>query len=424
MKKNNSCAAASSEAPSTESSREAVDKNWTRLVRRRSFLHGIGAAVSVLPATALFAAEKDLDGDDRPLTRGDVAILRLAAAIELIEADLWQQYNELGGAVDHNDNPNTGNPSYVAALSNLDSDMPQYISDNTDDEISHAAFINAYLESKGEEPVSFQAFQTIPPSKATGANQNLMRITNLQALNVDTSWYFRYRSTTNPDLGAQFPQLLNIANQPAIPISDTDTDPTALVPLLQSFPITDPKARRIQAIANTAGLHFAFIEQGGSSLYPILALKATSLEVLRILLSIGGVEIDHFSLWHDKGGNAIAQPLAGPNGLTDPETGLTFPDFNNPANQQNAKLSTTDQAAGSQMFQTNLILPEPTEFLRKDLPPVSIIRPTLTRNGGAVATAQAFIADNLFLGQKDQRFFQMLMGLAQAADDARRDLGG
>jgi hypothetical protein len=140
-------------------------------------------------------------------------------------------------------------------------------------------------------------------------------------------------------------------------------------------------------------------------------------------LSIGGVEIDHFSLWHDKGGNAIAQPLAGPNGLTDPETGLTFPDFNNPANQHNANLSPTDQAAGSQMFQTNLILPEPTEFLRKDLPPVSIIRPTLTQNGGAVATVQAFIADNLFLGQKDQRFFQTMLGLAQAADEAQREPG-
>jgi hypothetical protein len=242
----------------------------------------------------------------------------------------------------------------------------------------------------------------------------------LQALNVDTSWYFRYRSTTNPDLGAEFPQLLDIKNQPAIPVSDADTDPTALVPLIQSLPITDPKARGMQAIANTAGLHFAYIEQGGSSLYPVLALKATSLEVLRILLSIGGVEIDHFSLWHDKGGNAIAQPLAGPHGLTDPETGLTFPDFNNPVNQHNAKLSAADQAAGSQMFQTNLILPEPTEFLSKDLPPVSIIRPTLTRNGGAVATIQSFIADNLFLGQ-NQRFFQIVLGLATAADNARRE---
>ena len=388
-------------------------------------LDGLGAAAAAaLPATTLFASEpgRDRDRDDRPLTRGDVAILRLAAAIELIEADLWQQYNELGGAVDHNDNPNAGNPSYIAALANLDGDMPQYISDNTDDEISHAAFLNAYLESKGEEPVSFKAFENIASSKATGANQHVKRITNLQALNVDTSWYFRYRSTKNPDLGAQFPQLLDIKKQPAIPISDADTDPTALVPLIQSLPITDPKARRMQAIANTAGLHFAYIEQGGSSLYPVLALKATSLEVLRILLSIGGVEINHFSLWHDKGGNAIAQPLAGPNGLTDPETGLTFPDFNNPANQHNPNLSAADQAAGSQIFQTNLILPEPTEFLNRDLPPVSIVRPISTRNGGAVATVQSFIADNLFLGQKDQRFFETLLGLATAADNAHRDL--
>jgi hypothetical protein len=179
----------------------------------------------------------------------------------------------------------------------------------------------------------------------------------------------------------------------------------------------------MQAIANTAGFHFAFIEQGGSSLYPVLALKATSLKVLRILLSIGGAEINHFSLWHDKGGNAIAQPLAGPNGLTDPQTGLTFPDFNNQANQHNASLSPSDQAAGSQMFQTNLILPEPVEFLNKNLPAVSIVRPTLTQNGGAVATIQAFIADNLFLGQKDPRFFQTVLALARAADDATRDLG-
>jgi Ferritin-like domain len=422
MKEDNSSNKDSSEIKFVD--KGALESTWRRVVKRRSFLHGLSAAAATVPAAAIFAAERDSDRDrdERPLTRGDVSILRLAAAIELIEADLWQQYNELGGAVDHNDNPNPGNPSYIAALANLDSDMPQYISDNTDDEISHAAFLNAYLESKGEEPVSFKAFQTLQPSKATGANQDARHITNLQALNVDTSWYFRYRSTNNPDLGAEFPQLLNIKNQPAIPISDKDTDPNALVPLLQSLPITDPKARRMQAIANTAGFHFAYIEQGGSSLYPTLALKATNLEVLRILLSIGGVEIDHFSLWHDKGGNAIAQPLAGPNGLTDPETGLTFPDFNNPANQHNAKLSASDQAAGSQMFQTNLILPEPCGFLSKDLPPVSIIRPTLTRNGGAVATIESFIADNMFFGQKDPRFFETVLRLASAADDARRDL--
>jgi len=165
---------------------------------------------------------------------------------------LWQQYNELGGAVDHNDQPNPGNPAYLAALQNLDGDMPQYISDNTDDEISHAAFLTAYLKSKGVVPVDLTPFAGLQGSQATGANKSAGRITNLLSLNVDTSWYFRYRSAQNPDLGAAFPQLLNIVNQPGIPINDTDTPPGTPVSLFQP-PITDPKARRMQAIANTAG---------------------------------------------------------------------------------------------------------------------------------------------------------------------------
>jgi hypothetical protein len=32
-------------------------------------------------------------------------------------------------------------------------------------------------------------------------------------------------------------------------------------------------SNHLQAIANTAGFHFAFIEQGGSSLYPALAQR-------------------------------------------------------------------------------------------------------------------------------------------------------
>jgi len=404
-----------SDTSATEPAKEELDSSWSRLIRRRKFLQGLGAAGvagTALPATTLFAK------NDNKLSKGDAKLLQLALTIELIEADLWQQYNELGGAVDKNDQPNPGNPAYIAALQNLDGDMPQYISDNTDDEISHAAFLAAYLKSKGEVPVDLTPFANLQGSKATGA-AGAGRITNLLSLNVDTSWYFRYRSTQNPDLGAAFPQLLNITNQPAIPLNDTDTPPGTSTTLFQP-PITDPKALRMQAIANTAGFHFAFIEQGGSSLYPILALKATSREVLRILLSIGGVEIDHFGLWHDKGGNAIAQPLAGPNGLTDPETGLTFPDFNDPANQHNAQLSAKDQAAGSQMFQTNLILAEPCEFLSPDLPPVSIIRPTLTQNGGAVATIQAFTADNLFLNQ-NKAFFELVMDVAAAADAVQHE---
>jgi hypothetical protein len=371
---------------------DEVQTNWQRVVQRRSFLQGVGiAGAAVLPATKLFAEDKN------NLPQSDAALLRFAAAIEFVEADLWQQYNELGGQVDHNDNPNPGNPAYIAALQNLDGDMPQYISDNTDDEISHRDFLNAYLKSKGAQPIDFKQFETLPPTKAAGALGN-GRLTNLQKLTVDTSWYFRYRSTKNPDLGAKFPQLLNITNQPAIPLHDNNAKST------------------IQAIANIAAIHFAFIEQGGSSLYPILALKATNLEVLRILLSIGGVEIDHFSLWHDKMGNAVTKPVAP---FSDPVTGLTFPDFNDPANQLNGKLSADDQKAGSQLFQTNLIQPEPCEFLSPNLPPCSIIRPTLSPNGGPMATVQAFIADGLFIGQNPQ-FLEQLMDLASEAEAARR----
>jgi len=325
----------------------------------------------------------------RGVTAGDIAILRFLAAAELIETDLWQQYNELGGV-------NGGNSAYMAALSNLDSDMPQYISDNTDDEVSHARFLNAYLRSQGTRPVNLDAFRTLPSSKAKGARQ-IGRLTNLRELDVDTSWYTRYRSTRNPDLGATFRQAVTIRKQPAIPLTDADTPPGLDAPV----PPVGPQENRMQAIANTAGFHFAFIESGGSSLYSTMALKASSLEVLRIVVSIGGVETNHFSLWHDKAGNAVAQPLAG---VVDPETHLSFPDLN---------------AHGGEATQTNLILPEPAEFLHKDLPDCSVVRPTLDRNAGAVAAVKALTADQLFKGQSPQ-FFSTLMRLARAADAASR----
>ena len=398
MKTENILSDDSSDTRTSSPARDDVQANWQRVVRRRSFLRGIGTAGAAAGAVAL-PTGRLFANDQKRLSKSDAALLRLAAAIEFIEADLWQQYNELGGQVDHNDNPNPGNPAYIAALENLDGDMPQYISDNTDDEISHRDFLNAYLKSKGAQPIDFKQFETLPPTKAAGALPS-GRLTNLQKLTVDTSWYFRYRSTQNPDLGARFPQLINIVNQPAIPLLSTAGKDT------------------FQAIANVAAIHFAYIEQGGSSLYPVLALNASSLEVLRILISIGGVEIDHFSLWHDKMGNAVAKPVAP---FTDSVTGLTFPDFNDPANQHNATLSAADQKAGSQMFQTNLIQPEPCEFLSPDLPPCSIIRPTLSPNGGPMATVQSFVADGLFIGQ-DPRFLEQLMELASEAEAARREV--
>jgi hypothetical protein len=381
----------SSTPPATAepSGADDLQAKWQEVVGRRSFLKGIGlAGAAAVPGSALLASNALARGS---ITTGDVAILRFLAAAELIETDLWEQYNELGGV-------NGGNAAYMAALSNLDGDMPQYIADNTDDERSHAAFLNAYLRSKGARAVNLDAFRTLPSSKATGARK-VGRLTNLQSLNVDTSWYVRYRSTKNPDLGATFPQAVDIKHQPAIPLNDTDTPPNLPAPV----PPANRQETRMQAIANAAGFHFAYIEQGGSSLYSIMALKASSLEVLRIIVAIGGVETNHFSLWHDKAGNAVNQPLAG---VTDPVTGVTFPNLND---------------KGGELNQTNLILPEPARFL-DGLPEVSVVRPTLDQFGGAVATIASFTADRLFEGQS-ARFFRVVNKLAQEADAATRHGG-
>src|ERR1700730_15451019 len=395
MKEKNSPSALVSETNSTEANdpsiEEGVQRHWQGVVKRRSFLKGLGIAGATLSATALLGTEGNAQAtpSSSKLSPGDVALLRFAAAAELIEGDLWQQYNELGGI-------QGGTPAYIAALNNLDGDMAQYIADNTDDELSHAAFLNAYLISKGEEPVDLDAFRTLPSSQATGA-KNIGRLTNLLKLNVDLSWYTRYRSPQNPDFGVKFDGPFTIKTHPAIPLNDADTPPNQPQPV----PPANAQESRMQAIANTAGFHFAFIEQGGASLYPTLLFKATDPEVLRILVSIGGVEIDHFGLWHDKAGNAVNQPLAG---VTDPVTGLTFPDLN---------------ARNSELDQTNLILPEPCEFISKSLPPCSVIRPTLTQNGGAVATIKAFMDDLLFLGQAPA-FFSLVNQLAVEADSVRR----
>jgi Ferritin-like domain len=383
----------SNETDSSSPSQD-VQRQWQGVVKRRSFLKGISLAGATLTAGALMGKQLEAatTNSSRRLSKNDIALLQFALAVELIEADLWQQYNELGGV-------NGGNAPYIAALSNLDGDMPQYIADNTDDELSHAAFLTAYLASKGVDPVNLDQFRRLASSQATGA-QNIGRLTNLLSLNVDLSWYTRYRSNKNPDFGGSFPGPFQLPTLPGIPVNDTDTPPTTNVPAASPQcpgPAFTGAAARFQTIANNAGFHFAFIEQGGASLYPSLAFKAKDPEVLRILVSIGGVEIDHFGLWHDKGGNAVAQPLAG---VTDPVTKFTFPDLN---------------ALNNELDQTNLILPEPTQFISKDLPPCSVIRPTSTSQGGAIATIKAFTDDLLFLNQGDD-FFAVVNKLAVAAD--------
>ena len=362
-----------------------------RAVPRRTFLCRMGlGAVALAPGAALFSSAANALGQEEEsattITAGDAALLRFAAAAEILETDFWVQYNELGGIQDSEEPSGTGNPIYTKALKVLDGDMDQYIHDNTEDERTHFTFLNAYLVSKGAQPVNLNQFRTLPGSTATGSSGKL-RLTNLMQLTLDTSWWTRYRSrNNNPDLDPNFvfPQAvpdLHNGQFTAIPRTDADLQP--------------PK--HIQAIANTAGFHFPTIEQGGNSLYPSMAQRATSVEVLRILISIGPTETMHFQTWSDKAGNAPP--------LTDPTNGLTFPDLNAPP-------------FDTQNFQTNLIMPEPCPFLSRTLPKCSIIRPTKT-NGIAMGVVKFLTDMGLFIGQSPA-FFAFMHQLAQEADAARR----
>jgi len=340
---------------------------------RRSFLRslGLGAALLTPLAGALApTARGAITSGNAPssLNNGDVAILQFLAAAELLEADLWQQYTELA----------TGNDAYREAIEAIDDDFPQYIADNTDDEISHANFINAFLVSMGADPVNLDVFRTLPSSQATGAQQ-IGRLTNLMDLDVDTSWWIRYRSQDNPDFGASFPQLITINNRPAIPPRDFASG-----------------SRQIQAIANTAAFHFGTIEQGGGSLYTSMAEMVSDLTVLRIVTSIGGVEVYHFAIWSDSAGNV--PPVRVP--------GLIFPDIE-------AKFE------GDPLREKDLIMPEPCTFIDPRLPLCSVIRPSSTAAAGAVAAATGLTKSGLFKGQTPA-FFQALNALAAAADAATR----
>jgi Ferritin-like domain len=362
-----------------------------RAANRRSFLKNsmVAGAVATVGAGVLgrglpaFAQETS----SSTITKGDIAILRFLAAAELIEADLWTQYAELGGLtpgqVPVETAPFKSMNTYQAAFMNLDSDGPQYISSNTLDEQSHAEFLNAYLISKGAEPVDFDEFRTLPSSQAKGAEQ-IGRLTNLMNLTVDTSWYTRYRSTQNPDFGATFPQAVDLVNVTAIPRTNADFEPT----------------KHVQALANTAAFHFGTIEQGGSTLYSAMAQKARNVEVLKIVVSIGGDEVAHFLEWVDFAGNSVQPPLAP---LTDPDTGITFPNFDKTFNPA---------------LQTNLIFPVPCEFISPSLPRCAVIRPTNPQ--GIANTVVKFLTDmGLFIGQSPA-FHNQLTVLANQADSAQR----
>jgi hypothetical protein len=346
---------------------------------RRSFLGRLGLGAAFLPAGGWVLGGTAAKGASfgGGLSRGDAAILRFLAAAEILETDLWQQYTEIS----------LGNEAFQQALFALDGDMPSYVNQNTRDELSHQTFLNAYLQSKGVSPVNLDHFRTLPSSQATGSNKTAKRLTNLMNLTVDTSWYTRYRSTGNPDFGDTFPQIVNLVNTPAIPNSDLTVG-----------------GDEIQLIANTAGFHFATIEQGGSSLYDSFLPKADSEEVIRIIAAIGGSEVIHFEVWQDKAGNAPPVPF---------NTGALFPQLPIAPNQE---ANGIDPASPND---TNQIMPRPCKFISKNLPLCSVIRPTLTAKGGAVAAATGLTNSGLFQGQS-KAFFSTLFELAVEADAAER----
>src|SRR5881296_22073 len=383
-----------SSQPILESGDPKNKRRRFKRLRRRSFLKGIGVAGAASVGAGLLAQTSSAFAQEGPeehsgrLTRGDAALLRFAAAAEILETDFWVQYNELGGIPDSEVPGGSGNAPYTAALAVLDEDMAQYIHDNTDDEFTHQNFLNAYLASKGADTVNLEQFRTVPGSSATGSSGKL-RLTNLMQLTLDTSWWTRYRSRTkNPDLGDTFPQAiptLAVGQHTAIPRTDAD--------------LNDPNF--LQAIANTAAFHFPTIEQGGNSLYPSMAQRATNVEVLRILMSIGPTETMHFQTWSDTAGNA--PPLT----AVDPVTGVS--------------VTFRDLEVENELFDKALIMPEPCPFLDTSLPIVSIIRPTNTE--GAATGALAFLtAMGLFIGQSSA-FFAYMKQLAQDADSARRGQG-
>src|SRR5438094_4731017 len=310
-----------------QNSEERV-KRSRRFISRRSFLgKSLAVGAGTIGGAGLLTSIRTVEASGG-LTPGDAALLRFAAAAEILETDFWVQYNELGGIQDSEEPDGTGNPAYTDALAVLDEDMAVYIHDNTDDEFTHQNFLNAYLASKGMATVNLEPFRTLPGSSATGSSGKL-RLTNLTKLTLDTSWWTRYRDDShNPDLDPNFvfPQAvptLHVGQHTAIPRTDADT--------------SDPNF--LQAIADTAGFHFPTIEQGGNSLYPSMAQRATSVEVLRILISIGPTETMHFQTWQDKAGNAPQVTAFDPvnNNTT------TFPDLNAPP-------------FGGEDFQTNLIM--------------------------------------------------------------------
>ncbi|MGE3290648.1 MAG: ferritin-like domain-containing protein [Geminicoccaceae bacterium] len=339
---------------------------------RRTFLRTAGqiaagglAAAPAIALTRSAAGQAPAAQGAGPVPTGypigrDVAVLRFLAAAEQIETDLWQQYAELA----------QNNHGYSEALEKIDDDLGIYSVDVTEDELSHARFINAYLKSIGEHPVDLSRFATIMPPPVDGLRQ-VGRLTNLTRLSIDTSYYLRYRSAENPDFGFVPPQIATIRGRPAIPTRNGLSD------------------RELSGIAQTAAFHFPSIEQGGTSLYDQFAPVIRSNEVVRIVSSIYATEAIHYAIFRDS--------LTGVTGFDSGDGTLMIPNLTEGRHE------------------SSRVMPRPCDFLRRGLPKCAVIRPSSTALAGARATAGALKRSGLFTGQSPA-FFAALGALADAAD--------
>jgi hypothetical protein len=338
------------------------------ITNRRNFLRAGAAASAALAITGVTNVTAQVTNNDLDLvTDGDIAILQFLAAAEILEDDLWQQYDEL--AENH--------VAYNQALRRIDRSLVRYINDDRDDERSHHLLINAVLQRIGQRRgrnlvVNLDPFKVIPPPNVSGIAPS-PRITNLKNLNVDTSWFNRYRSPQNPDLppapGATA-QLVNIVGRATVPLSNNQS------------------ANEIQLAAHCAAFHFAAIEQGGASLYNGLIDAVISPVARAIVAAIGPTELYHFVGFHKSLENLPAFSASG----------LSFPNLRDSRQVSEA------------------IFPEPCAFLDASLPLCSVVRPRTNANSGPLAAATGLAQSGLFEGNPN--FVAAAVQLAQAAESA------
>ena len=344
----------------------------------------VATAGTLLSRIRKSAFGQTMDYSDDALTKGDIAILKFLQTIELIESDLWQQYDELGGITKGMQN------SYQLALQDIDDSCSEYISRNSIDEIGHATFLSSYLESEEVAPVNLDKYRTLRGSRATDAN-DVGRLTNLMHLEIDKSRYIQNHTAEYTQLREAVPQVVGIVRRTTIPRTEEDFNEPAL----------------IQTIAHTAVFQFRYFEWGVSSLYTSFSRQVRRAKVLKIALGIGAHEIAHSLNWANFPPHSAKGPLT------------RFDNSETSSKNRRPLLSDFNVPFVGLHLQTIPLIPLRSEFIGDNIPLWPVIWPLDDRFGGAVDTIMSFAEDGLFFGQS-KGLLQELIATAEDADAALR----